>query len=153
MQHIGTAALFEMAYSVILICSFSSQFAVPITIPIRNKTCVDIIENALTIDLNFVYDGHHMSDPNEIDCLDGFDFVVNKWSIKKRKKFVPARQYLHRSGALFARLLRDTKGRAIIIIYLNQRHIGGDSQLLQCARTVFHSLEKFISETCKTQMM
>jgi len=30
-------------------------------------------ENALTKDFNFVYDGIHLSDPNEIDFLDGFD--------------------------------------------------------------------------------
>ena len=110
---------------------------------------MDTLENALTKDFNFVYDGNHLSDPNEIDFLDGFDFVVNKWSIKKRKKFVPARQYLHRSGTLFTRLLRDTRGSAVIIIYLNQRHIAGDQQLLQCARMVFHGIEGYIAEVCK----
>jgi len=122
---------------------------VPITKPIRNKTCVDTIEMALTSDFNFVYDGNHMSDPNENDCLDGFDFVINKWSMKKKKKQVPARQYLHRSGTLFIRLLRDTRGSAIISIYLNQRHIAGDEQLLLCARTVFQGIEHYITEVCK----
>jgi len=104
----------------------------------------------LTNIFNFVYDGDHESDPNEIDCLDGFDFEINKYSIKKKiKKFVPARQYLHRTGTLFTRLLRDTRGSAIIIIYLNQRHIAKDEQLLQCARTVFVRVEQFIADTCK----
>ena len=127
---------------------FMNPFAVPITKPIRNKTCVDTIEKALTTDFNFVYDGNHMSDPNEIEDLDGFDFIVNKWSIKKRKKFVPARQYLHRTGTLFMRLLRDTRGCAIVIIYLNQRHIAGDMQLLQCARAIFHAVEQYINKVC-----
>jgi len=122
---------------------------VPISKPIRNKTCVDIIERSLVNDFNFVYDGDHMSDPNEIDCLDGFVFDVNKWSMKERKKFVPARQYVHRSGTIFARLLRDTRGSAIIFMYLNQRHITGDEQLLHCARAVFHSVEQYIAEACK----
>lgn len=121
----------------------------PITTPIRNKACVDAIEKALTDKFNFVYDGNHMSDPNEIDSLDGFDFVVNKWSMKKKKKFVPAKQYFHRTGTLFTRLLRDTKGGAIIIIYLNQKHIAGDEQLLQGARTVFRNLEKYMAEVCE----
>ena len=107
---------------------------------------MDAIEKALTDVFSFVYDGTHMSDPNEIDDLDGFEFVVNKWSIKKKKKFVPARQYLHRSGTLFTRLLRDTKGSAIVIIYLNRRHISGDEQRLQSARLLFRSVEKFIAD-------
>lgn len=134
-------------YSCLKSC-FMNPFAVPISRPIRNKTCVDKIETALTNDFSFVYDGDHMSDPNEIDCLDGFDFEVNKWSIKKRKKFVPARQYLHRSGTLFTRILRDTRGSAIIFMYLNPRHIAGDKQLLQCARTVFHNVEQYIIQIC-----
>jgi len=136
-------------YSSLRSC-FMNPFAVPITTPVRNKTCVNTIETALTNIFNFVYDGDHESDPNEIDCLDGFDFEINKYSIKKKiKKFVPARQYLHRTGTLFTRLLRDTRGRAIIIIYLNQRHIAKDEQLLQCARTVFVRVEQFIADTCK----
>ena len=90
-----------------------------------------------------------MSDPNEIDCLDGFDFVINKWAIKKRKKCVPAQQYLHRTGMLFTRLLQDTRGSSIIITYLNQRHIVKDEQLLQGARAVFHIIEQYITEVCK----
>jgi hypothetical protein len=127
---------------------FMNPFAVSITKPVLDKSCVDAIEKALTNDFNFVYDGNHMSDPNEIDCLDGFKFTVNKWSIKKRKALVPARQYLHRTGTLFTRLLRDTRGSAIVIIYLNQRHIAGDVSLLECAREVFHSIEHFIEEEC-----
>ena len=90
-----------------------------------------------------------MSDPNEIDCLDGFDFAVNKWSIKKRKKLVPARQYLHRTGTLFMRLLRDRQGCAIITTYLNQRHIAGDQEQLHSARMVFYSIEHYIAEVCQ----
>lgn len=127
---------------------FKNPFATPITVPIKSKSCVDTVENALTDIFNFVYDGNHMTDPNDID-LNGFDFVINKWSMKKRKKFVPAQQYLHRTGTLFARLLRDTRGSAIIIIYLNQRHIEKDEQLLSCARAVFHNMEQYIAEVCK----
>jgi len=132
-----------------LISCFKNPFGTPITVPIRNKFCVDTIENALTDIFNFVPDGNHMTDPNEIDCMDGFDFVINKWSMKKRKKFVLAQQYLHRTGTLFTRLLRDTRGSAIIIIYLNQRHIAKDGQLLQCARVVFHNMEQYIAKVCK----
>jgi len=128
---------------------FMNPFAVPITTSIRDKACVDTIENALTSIFNFVFDGIHMSDPNEIPDVDSFHFVVNKWSIKKRKKFIPARQYLHRTGTLFTRLIRDTKGSAIIIVYLNNRHIAKDEQLLQCARTVFQRMEQYIADVCK----
>jgi hypothetical protein len=125
---------------------FLNPFAVSITKRVLDRRCVDAIEKALTNDFNFVYDGNHMSDPNEIDFLDGFEFSVNKWSIKKRKAFVPARQYLHRTGTLFTRLLRDKKGSAIVILYLNNRHIAGDVRLLDCAREVFHRIEHFIED-------
>lgn len=110
---------------------------------------MDTIENALTNIFDFIYDNTHDSDPNEIDCLDGFDFEINKYSIKKMKKLVPARQYLHRSGTLFTRLLRDTRGNAIVIIYLNQRHIERDEQLLQCARTVYSRVDQYIAKVCE----
>ena len=69
--------------------------------------------------------------------------------MKKRKKFVPARQYLHRTGTLFTRFLRDTKGNAIVIIYMNLRHIAKDDHLLQYARALFCKIEQFIAEECK----
>jgi pantothenate synthetase len=69
--------------------------------------------------------------------------------MNKRKKFVPAKQYLHRTGTLFIRLLRDAQGKAIVIIYLNNLQIAGDAQLLECARTIFNDVEHFITEECK----
>ena len=69
-----------------------------------------------------------MSDPNEIDSLEGFDFAINKWSIKKRKKFVPA----------------------MIITYLNSRHISGDEEQLQSARIIYYNVDQYITDVCKT---
>ena len=133
-------------YSSLRVC-FLNPFSVPIAMPVRNKTDVDSLEEALTRNFDFVYDDSHMADPNElVDCLDGFDFVVNRWSMKKRKKFVPAKQYLHRTGILFVRLLRDAQGKAIVIIYLNNLHIAGDPNLVNQARTVFNEIEHFINE-------
>jgi hypothetical protein len=88
-----------------------------------------------------------MSDPNELDDLDEFDFAVNKWSIKRRKKFVPANQYLHRSGTLFGRFLRDQKSAAILIVYLNTRYVSGKDELRRIARRSFQDIQTFISTT------
>jgi len=133
-------------YSSLRLC-FMNPYVVPITIPVRDKSCVNSLEEALTNDFDFVSDGIHMADPNElVDCLDGFDFIVNRWSMNKRKKFVPAKQYLHRTGTLFIRLLRDAQGKAIVIIYLNNLHIAGDAQLLECARIIFNDVEHYITE-------
>ncbi len=121
----------------------------PIKNLVHDRDCVDAIERALTKYFDFVYDGNHMSDPNDIESLDSFDFVANKWSSKEKKEIVVGRQYLHRTGTLFLRFLRDTRGCAIIIIYLNQRHIVGDERLLMSARAVFHRVEQYIAEVCK----
>lgn len=110
-----------------------------------------MVELSLTDKFGFVYDGSHMSDPNELDDLDGFDFAINKWSIKKRKKFVPACQYLHRSGTLFARILRDSKGCAIMITYLNTRHVAGDDELRNEARKIFRDVEAFILDAIENE--
>ena len=117
---------------------------VPLTIPVRDKNTVDLLESALTTRFGFIYDGSHMSDPNELDSLDGFDFAVNKWSIKKRKKFVPSNQYLHRSGTLFGRILRDQKEAAIFIVYLNNRYISGDDELRSIAYGSFKKIQSFL---------
>lgn len=106
-----------------------------------------MLESALTEKFGFVFDGYHMSDPNELDDLDEFDFAVNKWSIKRRKKFVPANQYLHRSGTLFGRFLRDQKSAAILIVYLNTRYVSGKDELRRIARRSFQDIQTFISTT------
>lgn len=106
-----------------------------------------MLETALTERFGFVFDGCHMSDPNELDDLDEFDFAVNKWSIKRRKKFVPANQYLHRSGTIFGRFLRDQKSAAILIVYLNTRCVSGKDELRRIARRSFQDIQTFISTT------
>lgn len=108
-----------------------------------------MLEVALTERFGFVFDGTHLSDPNEIEAnvtLEEFDFAVNKWSIKKRKKVVPANQYLHRSGTLFCRFLRDQKDAAILITFLNTRHSTSD-ELRSIARRSYHDVQTFISRT------
>lgn len=104
-----------------------------------------MLEIALTERFGFVFDGVQMSDPNELEYLDEFDFAVNKWSIKKRKKFVPANQYLHRSGTFFGRILRDQKDAAILITYLNTRYVSGNYELRSIARRSFQDVQTFIS--------
>ena len=80
-------------YSCLRSC-FMNPFSVSITKPVLDRRWVDAIEKGLTNDFNFVYDGVHLSDPNEIDCLDGFKFTVNKWSIKKRNLYQLANTYI-----------------------------------------------------------
>jgi hypothetical protein len=106
-----------------------------------------MLETALTEKFGFVFDGCHMSDPNELDDLDEFDFAINKWSIKKRKKFVPANQFIARNGTLFARFLRDQKNAAILIVYLNTRYVSGKDELRRIARRSFQDVQTFIATT------
>lgn len=110
-----------------------------------------MLEIALTEKFGYVYDGSHFADPNEMDNLDGFDFAVNKWSMKKRKKFVPANQYLHRSGTIFRRILRDQTEAAILISYLNTRYISGDEELRGIARRSYHEVENFVADALAIQ--
>lgn len=88
---------------------------------------------------NFVDDGVHMTEMNFLNCVDN----AGDYHFGRSKK-IPARQFVHRSGTLFIRLIRDEKGLVILVGTDNRRLIGRDIELLKKARSAFLQIKDFV---------
>uniref|UniRef100_A0A6V2K027 DEPDC5 C-terminal domain-containing protein n=4 Tax=Ditylum brightwellii TaxID=49249 RepID=A0A6V2K027_9STRA len=124
---------------------FVNPFFAPIVIPVRDKHISISLESTISNALDFVSDGEIFTDPSHLQHIDGFVFpVVPRFFLVKK---VLARQFVHRSGVIFVRLITDEKGWTIFVIFQNRRHIGSDSDKEQLARDVFLKLNRLIMES------
>ena len=92
----------------------------------RNKALM--VERALVANYGFCDD-----DKRVVFARD----VEKTFDIKVSEKRVYARQYIHRSGTLFVRLLRDINQSITFVFLENRMHIGNSSQMQAQARTIF----------------
>ena len=96
------------------------------------------------LDLDFVNDGVFYTQTKPIlECIengDEFDFG--------RRLSTAARQFVHRTGTLFVRFLRDRRGWVIVVVISNSQHIKKDgANLSGTAKTVFRSLVQLIAQS------
>jgi hypothetical protein len=117
-----------------------AQFKAPPTLCIRDEEKVKILYSAL-LELDFVNDGVFYTQMRPVlECIDHgdeFDFG--------RRLSTAARQFVHRSGTLFIRLLRDRRGWVIIIVIPNGAHIKKDEEPRQkVAKKTFKDLVQLV---------
>jgi hypothetical protein len=106
------------------------------------------IENALVHKFRFCDDGKYPVFPKDAEKIFGVKLAVN--SRASAWKRVLAQQYIHRSGTLFVRLLRDIQQQSVTFIFIeNRRLIGNSKQMLDSARCIFGEINQFISDLCK----
>lgn len=93
------------------------------------------------MDLDFVNDGVFYTQTKPIlECIesgDAFDFG--------RRLSTAARQYVHRSGTLFVRLIRDRRGWVIVVVIANVPHIKRDEERGATAKMAFRQLALLVS--------
>lgn len=112
---------------------------------VRNKEKASAIESDLVDVFNYVNDGVHFMasmDAKYIDDINDFEFPVDR---RGRRKNIPARQYVHRSGTLFVRLLRDEKGWVLFVVFENGLHNHGDEEKKRTARALFRDLHVHVT--------
>lgn len=109
-----------------LSCHFYYQFVVPPMICVRDAQTADLLDKAL-LDNMFADDGIHFTDIMQVlSCVDsGEEFDFPKYRSGK-VRHVPGRQFVHRSGTLFVRKIRDRQGWAIIVVIENSREASRD---------------------------
>ena len=97
------------------------------------------------LQMDFVHDGTRFTDGQVLDRIersDEFDFPKYR---NGKLKGIPSRQYVHRSGALFIRNLRDRQGWSILVGIENHRQATIDnnrrSTALQLIRTVARAVD------------
>jgi len=102
---------------------FLNPFQPPTIVKIKDRSKAALVDSVIC-SLDFLHDGVFFTDAISVaDCeTDGSDFHFGKrWSLP------PAgRQYMHRSGTLFARVVDDRNGLALVFIIINRRHIARD---------------------------
>lgn len=124
---------------------YLGPFKAPAILVIREKNKGVLLDQVL-YDLDFLHDGVFLTDARMIvnECLDdGHDFDFGKrWS-----RLSAGRQFLHRSGTLFARVLADLNGRVLVVVLGNYLYISKDPTKLQgIAHAVFRQLSDRIHD-------
>ena len=116
------------------------QFKAPPTFCVRDDEKAKLLYTSL-LELDFVNDGVFYTQTRQIlQCIengDEFDFG--------RRLSTAARQYVHRSGTLFVRLIRDRHGWVVVVVIPNGMHIKKDEDKRQAtAKSVFRNLQQLI---------
>ena len=76
---------------------------------------------------DFVDDGIHFTDSQVLECTgDSHEYDFPKYRSGKVKT-IPARQFVHRSGALLIRKILDRQGWAILAGMENYRHASNEN--------------------------
>lgn len=83
--------------------------------------------------MDFVDDGIRFTDGQVLECVERskeFDFPRYRNGKIKR---IPSKQYVHRSGALFIRNVRDRQGWSILVGIENYRHANKENGFREIA--------------------
>eukprot|EP00934_Nitzschia_sp_Nitz4_P008548 Nitzschia sp. Nitz4//scaffold69_size99277//30083//34681//NITZ4_004627-RA/size99277-processed-gene-0.56-mRNA-1//1//CDS//3329556697//8538//frame0 len=99
---------------------FLHAFVVPTLIAIPDKEKAEKLD-MLLVDMDFVDDGIRLTDSQFLDCVDdchSFDFPTYR---SGRIRPIPSLQFIHRSGTLFVRHIRDRQGWSVLAGMVNYR--------------------------------
>ena len=121
---------------------FDNVFKAPAIFTLEDLAQVAIIDHEL-IALDYIHDGVFFTDARSVkECLEN----GNRFDFGRRWSRQPAgRQYVHRSGTLFVRLLPDLKGKLIVIVLGNYLYMSREPRLLPVLQQVFQALSKCIN--------
>ena len=91
---------------------------------------------------DFVRDGKHLTEPNLLDCIpDGDDFDFPKYK-NGRHAEINSMQYVHRTGTLSIRLLRDKQGLGLLVAIENLLYTLDNED---CQRTTYKILREILT--------
>lgn len=101
---------------------FLNPFRAPTLFSVRDRFKVPSLYAKLPA-ADYIYDGVFPTEATSVaECIEGgSDFKFRRWG-----KQPHARQFIHRTGSLFVRIIVDRQGWALIVAYANYRLIGRD---------------------------
>lgn len=121
----------------------------PTIVGIRKKHVADRLD-AMLKKKDFIFDGVQMTKPTHIlefiENSNDYDFERYRWG-KQEFRMVASKQYMHRSGALFVRLIPDTRGLLILAAIENQRNASRENKFREIARNLVLEIQKEINES------
>jgi hypothetical protein len=118
---------------------FLNPFRAPAIFTIRDAKKALLLDTTM-LAIDFIHDGVFYTDARQIaECIqDGqieFDFG-QRWS-----KQPAARQFVHRSGSLFVRIITDKKGWALVVAFSNYRCYKRDDYMIRQHHQAFQDLQ------------
>ena len=119
-------------------------FIAPILLHIRDKDAVDQVERSL-YSIDFIDDCMIPMETSELEKETNYDYQFPVSRFGRRRLKAPSKQYVHLSGTLFCRIVRDMKGRGIMIVYENRRYVSGNVELTKKARLAFGRLNGLLA--------
>lgn len=119
---------------------FLNPFRTPLLFSVRDRFKVPTLYTTLAAK-DYIHDGVFPTEASTIaECIeDGSDFKFRRYG-----KLPHARQFLHRSGTLFVRIVVDRQGWALIVVFANSRHIARDKSLHQNCCSVLRELRDLV---------
>jgi hypothetical protein len=104
----------------------------------------DLLDEALK-ERDFIHDGIQFNDPQLLICIDkSEEYDFPKYRSGKIKS-IPARQYVHRSGALFIRKICDRQGWTILAGIENNRHASTENGFREIAKRVLREVSEVVA--------
>lgn len=99
----------------------------------------------LLISKGFVHDGIQFTNANVLECIDDYDgYDFPKYRSGKYRE-ISARQYVHRSGALFIRNIIDRQGWAILAGIENYRHASKENEFREIAGRIIREVSQLVT--------
>lgn len=101
--------------------------------------------------MEFIYDGTRFTNGQVLDRIERsheFDFPKYR---NGKVRGIPSRQYVHRSGALFIRFIRDRQGWSILVGIENHRHAAQDKKLRDTALELLRRVARSIDTLSSTR--
>jgi len=123
-------------------------FKAPALFEIHDSRKVEVLDRIL-LNLSYVHDGVFYTDIHTVlECIDESEL----YDFGKRWSRPPAgRQFVHRSGTLFVRILTDLNRRAIVVVLGNYLYSNKSDKLGGIARKAFAKLRNSINKLCRLE--
>jgi hypothetical protein len=96
--------------------------------------------------MGFVDDGIQFTNASVLECIDSSgEYEFPKYRSGKIKN-IPARQYVHRSGALFMRNIQDRQGWTILAGIENYRHANKENAFRETACQIVREVSELVAQ-------
>ena len=132
---------------------FMNPFKAPAILPIRQRSIEKLTLDRKLVEMDYVYDGVFLTEVESIvECIveDGY-----RYQFPRRHRYSSSiaptmgKQFVHRSGTLFVRVLCDLNERFVFVVLGNYRYLNmmnnKDVTVLKTYCATFQSLKDFIS--------
>jgi hypothetical protein len=132
---------------------FLNPYKAPAIITVRQRSIEKLALDRKLVEMDYVYDGVFLTEVESIlDCIvdDGYHYQFPRRH-RYSSSLAPTmgKQFVHRSGTLFVRVLCDLNEKFVFVVLGNYRYLNmmnnKDASVIKIYRETFQALKSFIS--------